>query len=140
MVLENKELTAQRLKDQRKQLGITMTCLAHASGVSQQTIKRLESCEVGSIKQLTLECIGTVLNCTEDYLLGLTDDPSLYEEDGYDPIFANKRKLRCTFEVLYESDPELFGSFMDFCRNASIEDRKLLAGIMRRITEVKKEN
>lgn len=65
-----------RIKDRRKQLGISAETLAEAISVSPATIYRYESGDIEHMGVDKLTPIARYLGTNEAYLMGWTDDPS----------------------------------------------------------------
>ena|SRR5258708_27012797 len=66
-----------RIRDRRKALGMSQDDLAERAGTNQGQISRYENAE--SIPQAdVLEAIARGLDCSADWLLGLTDNVNLY--------------------------------------------------------------
>jgi len=65
-----------RLKQRREELGFSQQRLALLSGVSQTAISNYEvgDREMGSVALVSL---ATALECSTDYLIGLTDEPGI---------------------------------------------------------------
>ena len=67
--------TGSRIRDRRKQLGLSADDLAQKIGVSRSTVFRYEN---GDIEKVPLDYLGilsSVLCTTPEYLMGWTDDP-----------------------------------------------------------------
>ncbi|MBU1023680.1 helix-turn-helix domain-containing protein, partial [bacterium] len=62
-----------RVKEHRKNLGMTQMDLANASDITQATISRLESGEMLELKSEALKRLASALGVTVDYLIGKTD-------------------------------------------------------------------
>ncbi len=76
--------TGSRIRDRRKQLGLSADELADKIGVSRSTMFRYEN---GYIEKVPLDYLGilsSVLCTTPEYLMGWSDDPASKEksEDG----------------------------------------------------------
>ena len=71
-----------RIKDRRKQLGISAETLAEAISVSPATIYRYESGDIEHMGIDKLTPIARYLGTNEAYLMGWTDDPSLRPFNG----------------------------------------------------------
>ena len=65
-----------RIKDRRKQLGISAETLAEAISVSPATIYRYESGDIEHMGVDKLTPIARYLGTNEAYLMGWTDDPA----------------------------------------------------------------
>jgi transcriptional regulator with XRE-family HTH domain len=64
-----------RLRDRRKQRGLTQIELAKRTGVIQGDISLLERGKKHALWVETLERFAATLGCSLDYLVGRTDDP-----------------------------------------------------------------
>ena len=71
-----------RIKDRRKQLGISAETLAEAISVSPATIYRYESGDIEHMGVDKLTPIARYLGTNEAYLMGWTDDPSFRAFNG----------------------------------------------------------
>ena len=69
----------QRIKERRKELGITADDLALAIGKDRTTIFRYERGAIEKLPSTVLEPIAKALHTTPSYLIGWTDDPIDYE-------------------------------------------------------------
>ena len=64
-----------RIKDRRKQLGISAEAIAARLGISPATVYRYESSEIMNMRSDRLAPIAEALMTTPAYLMGWTDDP-----------------------------------------------------------------
>ena len=71
---------AKRLKEMRESKGLTRKELGKASGVDPSLISRYESGERSPTADNLLK-IAKTLECSTDYLLGLTDNPQPWSND-----------------------------------------------------------
>lgn len=70
------EIFSQRLREVRKQAGESRAALGEALGLSISQISEMENDRKGTtLEKLAVLCRH--LNVSADYLLGLTDDPTL---------------------------------------------------------------
>lgn len=67
--------TGKRIKDRRRDLGISTQELADLLGKNRTTIYRYESDAVEDMPYMVLQKLAVVLQTTPAYLMGLTDDP-----------------------------------------------------------------
>jgi repressor LexA len=67
----------ERIKNRRKELGLSADDVAEALGVSRATIYRYESSYIEKVPITSLEPLANVLKCTPAYLMGWEDS----EED-----------------------------------------------------------
>lgn len=84
------KLIGERIKVRRKQLGLTQEELAFESETSQGAISRYEL----GVNEPTAEAIITLaiaLNCSTDYLLGMSDNP--YREMSENDLPEDERFL-----------------------------------------------
>jgi len=63
-----------RIKNRRKELGLTADYVANALGVSRATVYRYESSEIEKVPVTALEPLSKVLLCSPAYLMGWIDD------------------------------------------------------------------
>lgn len=66
-------LKGERIKELRKQYGLTQVELAKKMGIGKQGVHRLEGKKGEATKSDVLEKLADALNCTTDYLLGRSD-------------------------------------------------------------------
>ena len=76
-MLEN-EIFAQRLKQIRAEHGLTQKQLANSLNIIHQNVSNWEK-GVSFPNLVTFTEVCQLLNCSSDYLLGLSDYPSLTE-------------------------------------------------------------
>jgi|SoiMethySBSTD1v2_1073268.scaffolds.fasta_scaffold927019_1 transcriptional regulator with XRE-family HTH domain len=65
-----------RMREQRKQCGLTQMELARRTGIIQGDISLLERGKKHALWAETLERLAATLGCSLDYLMGRTDDPA----------------------------------------------------------------
>lgn len=65
--------TGQRMRDRRKELGISAEKVASLLGVSPATIYRYENGDIEKMPGSVLEPISKILNTTPAYLMGWSD-------------------------------------------------------------------
>lgn len=63
-----------RIKNRRKELGLTADYVANALGVSRATVYRYESSDIEKVPVTALEPLSKVLLCSPAYLMGWIDD------------------------------------------------------------------
>lgn len=68
--------TGERIKERRKEIGISADVLAEAIGVSRSTVFRYENGFIEKMPMQTLEPIAKVLRTTVEFLMGWTDESS----------------------------------------------------------------
>lgn len=102
-----------RLKNERENKGFTMSALGEAIGVAKQTINSYEKGEKQpTISNLIKLC--EVLDCSSDYLIGLSDDPRFNlvrltdEQHTYEvKVDKTQDKNNITLEDIYNLLKEL---------------------------------
>jgi transcriptional regulator with XRE-family HTH domain len=110
MIME--EMTIyERIKNRRKQLGISVDDVADALGVSRATIYRYESAEIEKVPASIIDKLAAVLQTTPAYLMTWTDDPSMrYYEDNNTAMMAQRlfedKDMRLLFDAAKDSRPE----------------------------------
>lgn len=88
--------TGDRIKNRRKQLGLSVDDLAARLGKNRSTVYRYESNEIENMPAGVLEPLAAVLETTPGYLMGWTDDPYDYDDDPnalLDTIPSNMMRL-----------------------------------------------
>lgn len=89
--------TGERIKNRRKELGISAETLAERCGVSPATIYRYENGEIEKVSIDKLPPIAEALYTTEAYLLGWEHDAEKGGEDAEDEsiriLSRNAKKL-----------------------------------------------
>lgn len=76
----NMSIFAQRLKEVRREKGISAKELAEALGIHKATIHRYEGADFKGIKIPLLTAIAKYLNVNPDYLIGATDQKHTVKE------------------------------------------------------------
>lgn len=72
----------ERIKNRRKELGISVAKLAGVTGLSKATLHRYENGDIKRIKLPTIECIATYLNVNPLWLIGKSDVKSKSNADN----------------------------------------------------------
>ena len=67
---------ANRIKELRKQKGMTLAEVAKRIGVSESTMQRYESGKISKIKYETMENLANLFQVTPEYLMGWSDASS----------------------------------------------------------------
>lgn len=70
--------TYARIKELRKQQGLSAEEVARAIGVSRATIYRYETKDIENMPITVLEPLARVLNCSPGYLMGWEDEAAYY--------------------------------------------------------------
>lgn len=73
--------TGERIRDRRKELGLSADQVADTLGVNRTTIFRYERGDIEKVPMKLLEPIAKVLHTTVDYLMGWSDNPSSASQD-----------------------------------------------------------
>lgn len=107
-------LVGQKIKERRKQLGISADELAAVLNVSRSTIFRYENGDIEKLPASVLELIAKTLETTFQYLMGWTDDPYDYIADPEGRIANIPTAI---FQSLYKKHNgnlnEIFKSYWD---------------------------
>ena len=64
----------ERIKERRKNLGLSADDVANALGISRATVYRYESSYIEKLPTSVLEPLAKVLKCSPSYLMGWSDD------------------------------------------------------------------
>ena len=70
--------TGERIKIQRKSLGLSYSDIAKSVGVNRTTIMRYEKGETEKMPISLVQPLSKILKCSPMYLMGWTDDPYEY--------------------------------------------------------------
>jgi transcriptional regulator with XRE-family HTH domain len=65
-----------RLRGRREQVGVSQTEVARQTGIIQRDVSLLERGKKHALWADTLRRLAEALECSADYLMGLTDDPT----------------------------------------------------------------
>ncbi len=103
-----------RLKERREKRGFTQDQLGKLLNVSDATINRYER-NLREPDYETLKSLANLFNCTTDYLLGLTDNPTpeSIKPDNDGDVFAST--LAANMEQEYGKPPS--PEFLTFAKN-----------------------
>lgn len=97
--------TGERIKAQRRRIGMNADTLAERIGMSRSTIFRWEKGDIEKIDAHDLVKIAHVLNTSDAYLLGFIDDPDAmvsYKSESSGPV----SEQRARFVAMAEQFPE----------------------------------
>lgn len=102
-------VTAQRVKEQRKKLGITQQQLAFETGMS---VAGIQSIETGRAKPnvVSIGKLALRFQCTADYLIGKSDEPTFLPLGGIE----NVKKI--LDEMTHEERNELVKLIIDYTK------------------------
>ena len=132
----------QRIVSLRKEMQITQKELADAVHISQQALYRIEKGMNKTIPHDVLLGLTMKLECTEDYLYGLSDNPSLTRDLLKIPIKRYPSwmtEFKLDSSKLFMQDTEL-GRMMLKCSNLlSAEDMKTLKKVIKVFIEKAKK-
>lgn len=107
--------TGSRIRDRRKQLGLTADELASKIGVARSTMFRYEN---GDIEKVPLDYLGilsSALDTTPEYLMGWTHDPEPKEKSEVEePIYLSDFELAILTQLrqLSEAQQRTFLAFL----------------------------
>lgn len=81
------------LKNKRKELGLTMKEVATACNVSEATVSRWESGDIGDMKRSRIAALAKILQISPSVIVGVADDAQIYDSAGLDyirlPLYGN---------------------------------------------------
>ena len=107
---------ANRIKELRQQLNMTLLDVAEKLGVSEGTVQRYESGNIKNLKYDTMVSLAEIFGCTPAYLMGWDDqDQTSGQQNGYyiDPETVEKiheiyevPELRIIFDAKRDLSPE----------------------------------
>jgi transcriptional regulator with XRE-family HTH domain len=73
-----------RMRALRQRRGLSADGLAHKTGLTARHLRRMEIGKRPNTAAITLARVAMALGTTVEYLLGLTDDPTLYRSERHD--------------------------------------------------------
>lgn len=129
--------TGARMKQRRKELGISVEAVAAALGVSVATVYRYEKGDIEKVPGALLEPLARVLHTTPAYLMGWAASPTAGTvPPGFDPLpettmVPRVGEIACGEPILaeqnietYDSVPKLWrADFTLACHGDSMEPR-----------------
>lgn len=68
------------LRNRRKELGLTMKEVADACGVSEATVSRWESGNIGDMKRSRISALANILKISPSLIVGFADDEKVYNQ------------------------------------------------------------
>lgn len=81
------------LKSKRLELGLTMKEVAKACDVSEATVSRWESGDIGDMKRSRIAALANILHLSPSVIVGYSDDEKIYQSAGIDymqvPLYNN---------------------------------------------------
>lgn len=87
---------SKKLKNRRKELGLTMLQLANKTGVSEATISRWESGDIANMRRDKIVSLAKALQVSSDYVMGWeenTEEKSETITKAENELLNNYRKL-----------------------------------------------
>ena len=118
-------MLATKLKELRRERGLTLDAVAERVGTSKQTIQRYETGKISNIPPDKVECLAAALGTTPAELMGWGDVPGV---KGVMPIKVKKLpmlgRIACGVPIYAAEEHESFvltdgGLDADFCLRAS---------------------
>lgn len=91
--MDHKEIGL-RMETRRKELELTLSQVAQEVGVAASTIQRYEKGNFEKIKMPIIEAVAGVLQVNPAWLIGKTDDATVYDESGNPRPFDYKAILK----------------------------------------------
>lgn len=109
--MSNPDLMAQRIKEKRTELGLTMEELGVKVGVQKSAVNKWEKGSVSNMKRSTIERLAEIFDCSPAWLMGMdkVNQPGIYvkKKDGTEEFVGDFSKMH-----FYE-DPAT-AEFMEF--------------------------
>lgn len=68
------------LRNRRKELGLTMKEVADACSVSEATVSRWESGNIGDMKRSRISALANILKISPSLIVGFADDEKIYDQ------------------------------------------------------------
>lgn len=127
----------ERIKSQRKSIGISQTELAKRVNISKQTLYKYETNIIVNIPSDKIEEIAKVLRVSPSYLMGWNDKPNITDVLANNLFHYLKEKLHSVkfnstyinLEEVLDSQNEGFDKFMQKCIKMSAKElRSILDG------------
>ena len=118
---------ANRIREIRKQKGMTLLQVAEKLGVSESTVQRYESGNIKNLKYETMVALANIFNCNPSYLMGWEDKEEVkvqtlghkkeyYEDEELakeaQEMFEDKQ-MRSLFHMKKNMDPKRFKAHVD---------------------------
>lgn len=86
MVDSEMRLIMQRIRDRRKELGMSYQDLSNKTGISKSSLQRYETGFIKNMPLDKLKIMASALQCSPSYLMGWIDDPIDY--DNIDDLYV----------------------------------------------------
>lgn len=99
----------ERIKERRKQLGLSADAVAAQLGISRATVYRYESAEIEKLPITALEPLADILCCSPAYLMGWSDDLNFKENSK--SLDNSSRLLLSNYEQLNDEGKEKLISY-----------------------------
>ncbi len=81
------------IKRKRKELNLTLDDIAKACGVSEGTVSRWESGDIGDMKRSRIAALAKILQISPSVIVGSDEDEQIYNASGIDflriPLYSN---------------------------------------------------
>lgn len=95
------------LKQKRKSLGLTMKDVARACDVSEATVSRWESGNIGDMKRSRIAALADILQISPAIIVGTVDDPIFSQLGDYEEnieYLKNQPELLELYKEIVEND------------------------------------
>ena len=93
---------AKRIYDLRKEKGLTLEQVASVVGVGKSTVRKWETGMIANMRRDKIAALATALGTTPMYLMGWTDDSSLFVEEQEESPLPEKSELETIIDSLSE--------------------------------------
>ena len=123
----NPQITAERIKERAKTLNVSMAQLNEICGLNKNAVSQSGKSQEG-MKAKNLFAIAEVLECSVDYLLGRTDDPSVsidtYVGDNNSGIVQthNGTAIVSSAQTAKQSE-DMVGQFLEMFSELEFDDK-----------------
>ncbi len=122
----------ERVRILRVKKDLTQQELADCLAITKQAVSRIEKGHNKSISEKHLKAFSSIFHCTEDYLLGKSNDPKKSEDNqimvvNKDTQWEVKQKL----QKIAIHTPELIDTLVDCYKHLSYTDIQRLHKIMK---------
>lgn len=122
----------ERIKRLRKEKKVTQQQVACHLNITKQALSKIEKGKVKSINKDYLHGLAQFFRCTEDYLLGRSDDPITKANNLQMAVFRDAQlDVKCELR-------EMIIANMDFVKTCIECDKKLGFGDLNRLHKIMK--
>lgn len=127
------QIIGERIIERRIHLHYTQKYLAEICNISRDRLYRLERNKLKtSVSNVLCEQLANSLQCTMDYLTGLSEHPTTHHDGKIDPFSIDPRILNSNvlFSKLMEKDPQLAKDIAFMYNHFSAEELLLVKHLL----------